>query len=291
MVAVFFWLLHGECSRWNELMVTVQFLVTSVPELFIGNQPVKATQLCPTLWDPMNYTVRGILQARLLEWVAVPLHQGIFPTQGLNPDLPCWGRILYQLSHQGSPLRILEWVAYPFSSGSSQPRNGTGVFCTAGGFITSSATERPSSGLRQGGRNFQVPCHCVRFQVSFPLGCVFSSGYKCHSVKLELFKPFWSATRGIICFWFARLKAGEAVSGVAHLCDLLDCFESGSAMSSSGAVDFILLIFLLCCLMDDEGKKAEPIWNNICFHALSRHDGSFSRSVGWSFDGSECSLL
>ena len=46
---------------------------------------------------------------------------------------------------------------------------------------------------------------------------------------------------------------------MAHLCDLLDCFESGSAMSSSGAVDFILLIFLLCCLMDDEGKKAEPI--------------------------------
>ena len=29
-----------------------------------------------------------------------------------------WGQILYQLSHKGSP-RILEWVAYPFSSGSS----------------------------------------------------------------------------------------------------------------------------------------------------------------------------
>ena len=247
--------------------------MTSVPELFIGNQPVKAAQLCLTLCDPMNYTVHGFLHAKILEWVAVPLHQGIFPTQGLNPDLPCWGRILYQLSHHGSPLRILEWVAYPFSSGSSWPRNRTRVFHTAGGFITSSATERPSSGLRQGGRNLQVPSHCVRFQV-FPLGCVFSSGCKCHSVKLELFKPFWSATRGIICFWFARLKAGEAVSGVAHLCDLLDCFESRSAMSS-GAVDFILLTFLLCCLPDDEGKKAEPIWNNICFHALSRHDDSF----------------
>jgi len=32
------------------------------------------------------------------------------------------------LSHKGSP-RILEWVAYPFSSGSSQPRNRTGVSC------------------------------------------------------------------------------------------------------------------------------------------------------------------
>ena len=45
------------------------------------------------------------------------LLQGIFPTQGLNPGLPHCRQILYQLSHQGSP-RILEWVAYPFSSGS-----------------------------------------------------------------------------------------------------------------------------------------------------------------------------
>ena len=36
------------------------------------------------------------------------LLQGIFPTQGSNPGLPCCRRILYQLSHQGSP-RILEW--------------------------------------------------------------------------------------------------------------------------------------------------------------------------------------
>jgi len=33
--------------------------------------------------------------------------------------------------------RILEWVAYPFSSGSSQLRNGTGVSGIAGGFFTS----------------------------------------------------------------------------------------------------------------------------------------------------------
>ena len=40
--------------------------------------------------------------------------QGIFPTQGWNPDLPHYMRILYQLRHKGSP-RILERVAYPFS--------------------------------------------------------------------------------------------------------------------------------------------------------------------------------
>ena len=46
------------------------------------------------------------------------LLQGIFPTRRLNPGLPHCRQILYQLSHNGSP-RILEWVAYPFSRGSS----------------------------------------------------------------------------------------------------------------------------------------------------------------------------
>ena len=56
------------------------------------------------------------------------LLQGIFPTQGSNPGLPHCRQILYQLSPQGSP-RILEWVAYAFSSRSSWPRNWTRVSC------------------------------------------------------------------------------------------------------------------------------------------------------------------
>ena len=52
---------------------------------------------------------------------SLSLLQGIFPTQELNPGLPHCRWILYELSHQGSP-GILEWVAYPFSRGSSQPR-------------------------------------------------------------------------------------------------------------------------------------------------------------------------
>ena len=56
---------------------------------------VKAVQLCPTLWDPMDYTVHRILQAR-----------------------------------------TLEWVAFPFSRASSQPRDWTQVSCIAGGFYT-----------------------------------------------------------------------------------------------------------------------------------------------------------
>ena len=54
------------------------------------------SQLCPAFCDPMGYTVHGLLQAR-----------------------------------------ILEWVAFPFSRGSSQPRDRTQISCIAGGFFTS----------------------------------------------------------------------------------------------------------------------------------------------------------
>ena len=45
---------------------------------------MKVAQPCLTLCDPMDYTVHGILQAGILEWVEDPLLQGIFPTQRLN---------------------------------------------------------------------------------------------------------------------------------------------------------------------------------------------------------------
>ena len=70
---------------------------------------------------------------------SLSLLQGIFPIQGLNPGLPHCRWILYQQSHKGSP-SILEWVAYPFSSGSSQASNQTGVSCIAGGFFTNWAS-------------------------------------------------------------------------------------------------------------------------------------------------------
>ena len=60
---------------------------------------VKVTLACPTLCNPMDYTVYGILQAR-----------------------------------------ILEWVVFPFSRGSSQPRDWTQVSHITGGFFTSWAT-------------------------------------------------------------------------------------------------------------------------------------------------------
>ena len=94
---------------------------------------VKVAQSCPTLCDPMDYLVHGILQARILE--VGSLSPGDLPNQGLNPGLLHCKWILYQLSLKGSP-RTLEWVAYPFSRGSSRPRHPTGIFCTAGKFFT-----------------------------------------------------------------------------------------------------------------------------------------------------------
>ena len=104
---------------------------------------LKVAQSCPTICDPMDYTVHGILQARILGWVAFPspgdlpnpgieprsltlqtdslpaeppgkpkntevgslsLLQQIFPTQKSNWGLLHCRQILYQLSYQGIPL-------------------------------------------------------------------------------------------------------------------------------------------------------------------------------------------
>ena len=81
------------------------------------------------------WTIQSMEFFRPEYWSGLSLLQGIFPTQASNPGLPHWRRILYQLSHKESP-RILEWVAYPFSRGSSQPKNWTGVSCVEDGFFS-----------------------------------------------------------------------------------------------------------------------------------------------------------
>ena len=71
-------------------------LCPSCAQFFTKKVKVQVAQWCPTPWDPMDYTVRGILQ-----------------------------------------VSILEWVAFPFSRGSSQPRDRTQVSHVAGRFFTS----------------------------------------------------------------------------------------------------------------------------------------------------------
>ena len=71
------------------------------------------------------------------------LLQGIFPTRGSNPGLPHYRRILYHLSHQGSP-RIPEWVPYPFFRGNFQ-------------------TQESNQGL--------LNCRQILYQLSYPGSC------------------------------------------------------------------------------------------------------------------------
>ena len=72
---------------------------------------VSVTQTCPAFCDPVDCSspassVHGILQARILEWVAIPFARGILPTQGLNLSLLHCRQILYPLSHQGTSVTM-----------------------------------------------------------------------------------------------------------------------------------------------------------------------------------------
>ena len=98
-------------------------------------------QSCPTLCDPTDYSppgssVHGILQARTLEWVAVPSSRGICPIQELNRGLLHCRQILYCLKPPGKPENTgVDSIS--LSRGISRPRNRTGVSCIAGEFFTS----------------------------------------------------------------------------------------------------------------------------------------------------------
>ena len=151
----------------------------------------KLIQQCPTLYYPMDYSlpgssVQGILQARILEWVAM-LSSGHLPDTGINLCLLHWQASSLLLVPSGYPrcslvilgplcmctkslqscltlcdpivssplsssvhgflqVRILKWVAMPFSRGSSQPKNQTASLrslALAVGFFTTRATRKP----------------------------------------------------------------------------------------------------------------------------------------------------
>ena len=66
---------------------------------------VKVAQSCLTLCDPMDYTVHGILQARILEWVALPFSRGSSQPR----DRTCVGRrVLHHWITRGVRLFFLD---------------------------------------------------------------------------------------------------------------------------------------------------------------------------------------
>ena len=143
----------------NKGMNERESVSTSVVSNSLHSHGLKpARLLCP--WDsPGQNTGVG----RCSPLPLIPHLQGIFPTQGLNPGFLQCRQILYHQSHQEAPW-ILEWVAYPFSRGSSPPRNPMGVSCIAGWFFTNWAT-----------REAKVKLVCSIYQAttwpSFPANC------------------------------------------------------------------------------------------------------------------------
>ena len=125
--------------------------------------------LCLTLCDPMDYTVHGILQAKILEWVTIPFSRG-----SSHPGIkPRW--ILYQLSCQGSPWEEgqlkegsprKEWCFLGFLVGEERVRR---VACTCAS--TASQVSWPLYHQHEPQRGSEA---CVK--VEGPLSCWARSG-------------------------------------------------------------------------------------------------------------------
>ena len=60
----------------NILVSLMCLWAFQAPRTWSVRVKVKVTQSYPTAWDPMDYTICGILQARILEWVTVPFSRG-----------------------------------------------------------------------------------------------------------------------------------------------------------------------------------------------------------------------
>ena len=124
------WVIGFVSVTWLRIRLILSRLVCKFVSTYPESESESHSVVFGSLWPYELYSpCNSPSQNRL------SLLQGILPTQGWNPGLPHCRQILYQLSHKGSS-RILEWVAYPFSRGSSWPRNLTMVSCIVGRFFT-----------------------------------------------------------------------------------------------------------------------------------------------------------
>ena len=95
--------------------------------------------------------------------------------------------------------RILEWVAYPFSSGFSQPRNRTGVFCIAGRFFTNWAIgewEGQAPGSWSEIRRILIKCCWVNCNIALP-SVLSQNLLKC--MQLSSAFGIWVLLHGLVC--------------------------------------------------------------------------------------------
>ena len=86
------------------------------------------------LCDPMDYTDHGILQARILEWVAFPFSRGSSQPRDQTQS-PILQADFLPAESQGKP-KNTEVDSLSLFQQISWPRDQTGVSCIAGGFFT-----------------------------------------------------------------------------------------------------------------------------------------------------------
>ena len=107
---------------------------------------MKVIWSCLTLCHPMDYTVHGTLQVKILEWVAFPFSRGSSQPRDWTQVSCIAGGFFTNWAMREA--QVLEWVAYPFSSGSSLPRNRTRVSCI-GDSLPTELSEKPKRMCRK----------------------------------------------------------------------------------------------------------------------------------------------
>ena len=109
---------------------------------------VKVAQSCPTLCDPVDYTVHGILQARILEWVAFPFSRGSSQSRNWTHVSHIAGTFFTSWA-TWEAYTVVGILTYLISRAYSWLRNQTRVSCIAGRFFTNWAIrEAPIWGRR-----------------------------------------------------------------------------------------------------------------------------------------------
>ena len=121
---------RNRLGKWGKIRFQVEYRMSGAKLVQWSKSLVKVTQSCPTLCNPMNHTVHGILQARILEWVAFPVsrgssrprdriqgsHPGLPPLQGLYSGFWASQGMLSKRRPQGTCLPLFLLVRQAFNS-------------------------------------------------------------------------------------------------------------------------------------------------------------------------------
>ena len=196
----------------------------------------KVAQSCPTLCDPMDYTVHGILQAR-----------------------------------------ILEWVAFPFSRGSSQPRDQTQVSHIAGRFFTSWATREALEYV------YHIYIHS---SVNGHLGCYHILAVASAAMNIGMHFSFWivadiqllSRVQLLVAPWIAAHQASLSFT-ISQSLPKLKSIESFNGLESFNGPSNHLFLYYPLLLLPSIFPSIRVFSNESALHIRWPKYCSFSFSI------------